>query len=589
VHRGTPGTVAPWHPWHRGTLAPPGTLAPLAPLAPWHPGTLGTLAPWYNKLMPLLAVTLALAASLVTFAAAQSPQPVAVRPLDLDTIARIRDEGLNRSQVMDHLSWLTDVYGPRVTGSPAILEASDWAIRKFNDWGLSNAHRETWAFGKGWGLVRFSAHMIEPQVQPLMGFPSAWSAGTNGTVVAPVVRVAIDSDADFETYRGKLAGAIVLTQPERVVPMLDGTIVHRMGPEDLAEAAAVRPEQPDRRGAAAAARSTTPGLPARIARFYKDEGVVALFNRGSDIVFTSVGSDLSARQQRTDGGTIFPTGSGSRGADAGTEVPSITLAVEHYNRMVRVLAKHIPVRVELRLDTTFYDETTPNGFNTIAEIPGTDPQLRDEVVMIGAHFDSMPAATGATDNAAGSAAMMEAMRILKTIGAKPRRTIRVALWGGEEQGLLGSRAYVKEHFADPATMALRPEHAKLAAYFNSDNGSGRVRGIWTQGNTAAGAIFEQWMKPLADLGVVLAGPRSVGSTDHIPFDAVGLPGFQFMVDRLEYGSRTHHSNMDFYDRVQRDDLVQQATVIAVFAYDTAMRDEKLPRKPLPVRATTAGR
>ena len=328
-------------------------------------------------------------------------------------------------------------------------------------------------------------------------------------------------------------------------------------------------------------RGGATSLAAKIAQFYKAEGVVATFNRGANTIMASIGSNLSAQQQHTDGGTIFPTGNGSRGADAGTGLPSVTLAVEHYNRMVRVLAKGVPVKVELTIDTKFYDETTPNGFNTIAEIPGTDPKLRDEVVMLGAHFDSVAAATGATDNATGSAAMMEAMRILKAVGATPRRTIRVALWGGEEEGLLGSRAYVREHFGDPATMVLKPEHAKLAAYFNSDNGTGRVRGIWLQGNLAVRSIFEQWIKPLSDLGVVATGPRSVAQTDHASFDAVGLPGFQFMVDRLEYNSRTHHSNMDVYDRVQRDDMVQQATVIAVFAYNAAMRDEKLPRKSLP--------
>jgi carboxypeptidase Q len=237
--------------------------------------------------------------------------------------------------------------------------------------------------------------------------------------------------------------------------------------------------------------------------------------------------------------------------------------------------------VELNVETTFYDETTANGFNTIAEIPGGD--RASEVVMLGAHLDSHPYATGATDNAAGSAAMMEAVRILKAVGAKPRRTIRVALWGGEEQGLLGSRAYVREHFADVDTMTVKPEHAELAAYFNSDNGTGRVRGIWMQGNLAARPIFEAWMAPLHDLGVTIIGPRSVSQTDHVSFDNAGLPGFQFLVDRLEYNARTHHSNMDTVDRVQRDDLVQQATVIAVFAYDAAMRDEKLPRKALPAR------
>ena len=291
------------------------------------------------------------------------------------------------------------------------------------------------------------------------------------------------------------------------------------------------------------------------------------------------GSDLSWQQQHPDGGTIFPTGAGARDENAGKAVPDITLAVEHYNRMIRVLDKGVPVKVELNVETKFYDENTPNGFNTIAEIPGGD--LASEVVMLGAHFDSHPYATGATDNATGSAAMMEAMRILKAVGAKPRRTIRIGLWGGEEQGLLGSRAYVREHFADPETMALKPEHAKLAAYFNSDNGTGRVRGIWLQGNMAARPIFEAWMAPLRDLGVTTIGPRSVTSTDHVSFDNAGVPAFQFMVDRLEYNSRTHHSNMDTFDRVQRDDMVQQATVIAVFAYNAAMRDEKLPRKALP--------
>ncbi len=527
------------------------------------------------------AVVLAAAASAVPFA--QQP----VEKLDYATIAQIRDEGLHRSQVMDHISWLSDVYGPRLTGGPGIVQASDWAIKKFGEWGLVNAHREPWAFGKGWSLVRFSAQMVEPQVQPLIGFPASWSPGTNGTVTADVVRVQIDTEADFDKYRGKLAGKIVLTQPEREVTMLEGTIVHRMGEKEIEEAMktpipAARGGGAGRgRGGAAGGGRGAGSLRGRIAEFFKTEGVVATFDRGSDAVSLSIGSDLPFEQQRTDGGTVFPTGNQSRGADAGTGVPSVTLAVEHYNRMIRILEKNVPVKVELNLQTKFYDETTPNGFNTVAEIPGTDPALKDEVVILGAHFDSVAAATGATDNATGSAAMMEAMRILKAIGVKPRRTIRIALWGGEEEGLLGSRAYVSEHFADPATMVLKPDHAKVAAYFNSDNGTGRVRGVWLQGNLAVQPIFAQWIAPLEDLGVVALAPRSVTSTDHVSFDNVGLPGFQFMVDRLEYQSRTHHSTMDVYDRVQRDDMIQQATVIAVFAYDAAMRDEKLPRKALP--------
>jgi hypothetical protein len=328
-------------------------------------------------------------------------------------------------------------------------------------------------------------------------------------------------------------------------------------------------------------RSPAPNLPSLIRQFYRSEGVAAVFNRGSDATMVGGGSDLSWRQQRPDGGTIFPVGGGPRTGDGKLGPPTVTLAVEHYNRMLRILEKGLSVRVELNLETRFYEETAPGGFNLIAEIPGVDPRLRGEVVMIGAHLDSVAAATGATDNAAGSAAMMEAMRILVSAGVRPRRTIRLALWGGEEEGDLGSHAYVRRHFGDPATMTLTPEHAKLSAYFNSDNGTGRVRGIWLQGNLAAAPILRRWIEPLRDLGVTTLGPRPVSQTDHVAFDRVGLPAFQLMVDRLEYNSRTHHSNMDFYERVQPDDVIQQATVVAVLAYEAAMADEMLPRKPLP--------
>jgi hypothetical protein len=527
--------------------------------------------------MKRLAAVLALTIAIAAFPRAQDEN------LDLETIARIKEEGLTRSQVMNHVSWLSDVYGPRLTGGPAIMQASEWVIKKFMEWGLSNPRREPWPFGKGWSLVRFSAHMIEPQVQPIIGVPVSWTPGTNGTITADVVRVQIDADADFEKYRGKLAGRIVLTQPARPVAMLEGPIVLRMTEQDFEEAATTPPEtEPVGRGRGRGRRAADPGLRDRIAQFFKQEGVLALFDRGSDSFMSAGGSELSWQTQRPDGGTVFPSsGGGSRGIDAGTGLPTVTLAVEHYNRMVRVLEKGVPVKVELNVQATFHDETTPNGFNILAELPGVDPVLKDEIVLIGAHVDSVAAATGATDNAAGSGAMMEAMRILKTAGVKPRRTIRIGLWGGEEEGLLGSRAYVRDHLADVSTMQLKPAHAQLSAYFNSDNGTGRIRGVWMQGNVAVRPIFEQWMGTLKDLGVVALGPRSVVSTDHVSFDEAGIPAFQFMVDRLEYNSRTHHSNMDVFDRVQAEDMVQQSTVAAVFAYLAAMRDERLPRKPLP--------
>ena len=511
---------------------------------------------------------LLLAAAAATFASAQSEK------LDYAMLGRIRDEGLNRSQVMDHVSWLSDVYGPRLTGSPGIQQASEWTMKTFREWGLANVHQERWSFGKGWSLVRFSAHLVEPQIQPLIGFPQEWSSGTKGPVTADLVRVQIANEADFEKYRGKLAGQIVLAQPARKVRMLEGPIILRMTPENIAESETTPMPAP-----AGGGRGNQAAFRQKVSDFYAKEGVVAILDRGGDSDMAAGGSDLSWQQQHPDGGTIFPSGSSARDDKAGKSVPVIALAVEHYNRMVRVLDKNLPVKVELNVETRFYDENTPNGFNTLAEIPGGD--LASEIVLLGAHFDSHPYATGATDNATGSGAMMEAMRILKTVGAKPRRTIRIGLWGGEEQGLLGSRAYVREHIADVETMALKPEHAKLAAYFNSDNGTGKVRGIWLQGNMAARPIFDAWMAPLHDLGVTLIGPRSVVSTDHVSFDNAGVPAFQFLVDRLEYNSRTHHSNMDTFDRVQRDDMIQQATVIAVFAYDAAMRDEQLPRKALP--------
>ena len=532
--------------------------------------------------MKRLILASVLAAGAAALLGAQSEK------LDYAMLGRIRDEGLSRSQVMDHISWLSDVYGPRLTGSPGLQQASEWAMKKFNEWGLANAHQERWIFGKGWSLVRFSAHLVEPQIQPLIGFPHSWSSSTKGAVTAEVVRVQISDEGDFTAYRGKLAGKIALVQPARTVRMLEGPVILRMTDKDLAEAETTPvpgPQPSGARASTAAARAQRAAeFRLRLAEFYVNEGVVAIFDRGSDGDMAAGGSDLSWQQQHPDGGTIFPTGAGARDGNAGKSVPEVTLAVEHYNRMVRVLDKGVPVKVELNVETKFYDEQTPNGINTIAEIPGSD--LASEVVLLGAHLDSHPFATGATDNATGSAAMMEAMRILKAVGAKPRRTIRVALWGGEEQGLLGARAYAREHLADVDSMVVKPEHARFAAYFNSDNGTGKVRGLWLQSNLAARPIFEQWMAPLRDLGVSTVGPRSVVSTDHVAFDEVGVPAFQFMVDRLEYNARTHHSNMDTFDRVQRDDMVQQATVIAVFAYNAATRDEKLPRKALPAPRRT---
>ncbi|MEP6491064.1 MAG: M20/M25/M40 family metallo-hydrolase [bacterium] len=503
--------------------------------------------------------------------------------IDAPMLAKIRDEGLNRSRVMDHMVWLTDIYGPRLTGSPTFEQAGAWAVKTLGGWGLANPHLERWPFGKGWSVVHFDAQMTEPQIQPIIALPKAWTPGTKGRITAEVVMADIKAASDFAKYHGKLKGKIVLTQPARMVRMLDGRIVLRMTPSDISDAMKVPDSVAAGRGGRGGGRGAAAALQSQIQSFYKTEGVVALLDRGSDADSSAGGSDLSWYTQKVDGGTIFvQSGGGSRDSSA-MGLPQITLAVEHYNRMARILANGVPVKMSLDVQTRFYDETTaaPRGFNVIADIPGSDPALKDEVVLIGAHFDSWHGGTGATDNAAGDAAMMEAMRILQTVGAHPRRTIRIGLWGGEEEGELGSQAYVRAHLGDPTTMKLKPDHEKFSAYYNIDNGTGKIRGLWMQGNTGVAPVFAGLTAPLKDLGVDILSPRSVTSTDHQAFDAVGLPGFQFVQERYEYNSRTHHSNMDVVDRVQPDDMKQMATVVAAMAYLTAQRDEKLPRKPLP--------
>lgn len=519
------------------------------------------------------ASALAVAAALLAAAPVLHAQP------DPRVLRAIREEGFQRSQAMEIVSWLSDVHGPRVTGTPAIEAAKDWAAERMRSWGL-RVSEERFAYGRGWSLERFHAHMIEPQVMPLIGYPRAWTPGTGGMLTADVVRVDVSSRAALERRRGTLRGKIVLTQEPRGVRMLERGLVLRMDDRLLEEAS--RP--PAGRSRQAGSGGSGARLPDHVQAFFREEGVAAVLDRGSDVSLVGgapLGSGLVWPTQRTDGGTVFVGPGGPRAAGAPEVVPAATIAVEHYNRMIRVLDKGLPVTVELEIRTRFHDEVRPNGFNLLGELPGTD--LAGEVVILGAHFDSTHASTGATDNAAGVAAMMEAARLLLAVDARPRRTIRVALWGGEEEGLLGSRAYVRRHYGNGRTMELLPDHEKVSAYYNLDNGAGRIRGVWLQGNAAVAPLFRDWMRDLADLGVTTAGRRSTRGTDHVPFDEVGLPAFQFLQDRLEYNSRTHHSNMDVYDRVQRDDLLQMAVVAATFAYRTAMLDERLPRKPRPAR------
>lgn len=484
-------------------------------------------------------------------------------PPDEGAIRRIEKEGFQRSQVMEVLSYLTDVYGPRLTNSPNIRQAAHYAVETLRSWGLSNVHEESWGpFGRGWSNELFEANEISPRQFPLIAYPMAWTEGTNGPVTAEVVYAKIEKDKDFKDYEGKLEGKFVMTQPPPPVAAHFEAQAHRFTDEELAKLAQPRPARRPSRGARRRRRERL-RLNRRIASFLTEQEAAAWLEPSA-----------------LDDGTIRVTAGGPRDPAESPVLPRIVVAVENYGRIFRTLEKNIPVTLRINVVNKWYDDNL-NSFNLIAEIPGTDEA--DQVVMLGAHFDSWDSGTGATDNAAGSAAMMEAMLILKASGLRMRRTVRLALWTGEEEGLLGSRAYVKQHFADRRDMQRKPEYAKLSAYFNLDDGTGKIRGIYLQGNEAVRPIFEKWIKPFRGMGMTTLSPRSTGSTDHVSFDEVGLPGFAFIQDPIEYETRTHHTNMDVYERIQEADMKQMAVIAASFAYLTANADQEFPRKPLRAR------
>ena len=522
-----------------------------------------------NFRLSVLALAAAMSCAWTSGVAAQS-----LSPADVAAIGRIRDEGMNRSRVMETTSWLTDVYGPRLTNSPNEDSASVWTMKTLAEWGIFNPRLETWGpFGRGWRNDFVSVRAITPQPYPIAANVTAWSAGTAGAIRGDaVIGNSIVNTAEMAKFKGKLRGKYVLVSmaPDAVIRFTSQG--SRYTDEELAElgnAVALAPAAapglaPDAIAAAVARRAAASELAAARLKFFADEGVAGLISAG-----------------RGDGGTIFGGGmGGSRTLDNPATIPSIAMSAEHYGRILRTLEKGIPVTLELDIRNTFFDSDLGSA-NILADLPGTDSRLKDEVVMLGAHFDSWNYGTGATDNAAGSAVMMEAMRILKASGAKLRRTVRIGLWTGEEQGLLGSRAYVTKHFGDRTTMKLSPAHAKFAGYFNVDNGTGAIRGVYLQGNSGVASVFNEWMTPLNDLGMKTLTIQNTGGTDHQSFDAVGLPGFQFIQDEIEYSSRTHHSNADVYERVQAGDMKKNAVIVATFVYLTANRDALLPRKPLP--------
>jgi carboxypeptidase Q len=480
--------------------------------------------------------------------------------VDLDALYKIKQQGFQGSQVMEILSYLTDVYGPRLTGSPNITKAAEWATKEMTEWGLTNVKLEPWGpFGRGWENERTVVLAVSPQAFPIIGYSKAWSPGTNGPVTAEVAYAPIANEADFAKYAGKLKGKIVFLSPAREIEAHFDPLGHRYTDEDL-QAISMETDKNPRGGRRFGGFDRS--FPGKRMEFLKNEGALAVIDGG-----------------RGDGGTVFVQGgTSSRDPKGPVYLPEVTISAEHYNRIVRMVEKDVPVTLQLDIKNTFFDDNL-NAFNVVGEIPGTDKA--DELVMLGGHFDSWHAGTGATDNAAGSAVMMEAVRILKASGLRMRRTVRIGLWSGEEQGLLGSRAYVKEHFADPATMAVTPEHAKMSVYFNVDNGTGAIRGVYLQGNEMAAPIFAAWMRPFHNVGMTTLSIDDTGGTDHLAFDAVGLPGFQFIQDPIEYSTRTHHSNEDVYDRIQAPDMMQNAVIVATFVYEAANRDDMFPRKPLP--------
>ena len=507
--------------------------------------------------------------------AAAPPDPDTV---DLGMVTQIRQEGFHNSQVMQTASSIIDGIGERLTGSPNVKRANEWTRDQLTRWGLQNAHLEPYKFGRGWQNEFTSVRMISPDFMELIAYPKAWTSSTNGVVKGQAVRVVAKRAEDLEKYKGQLEGKIVIFGDMPEVKPQSAAALERYDEKKLTDIShyEVPSEKPRMSPEEARQRSA--------------------FRKATNEFLTAEKVVAAIDASHGDGGTVFVQSAGSYKDGDAQVVPWLSMAVEHFGRIARLLERGAPVELELDVRNKFY-ETDPTAWDTIAEIPGTDK--KDEVVMVGAHLDSWHAGTGATDNAAGCAVTMEAIRILQALGVKPRRTIRIGLWTGEEEGLLGSRAYVAEHFGtrpesqDPAEkdlpsylrkpttpLTLKPEQKTVSAYFNVDNGTGKLRGIYLQENAAVAPIFTAWMAPFRDLGVDTITYRNTGGTDHLSFDAVGIPGFQFIQDPIEYETRTHHSNMDVYERLQREDLMQASVVLASFLYDTAMRDQMLPRKPL---------
>jgi carboxypeptidase Q len=491
--------------------------------------------------------------------------------IDQNVMSQIRKEGLENSKVMDIAFHLTDASGPRLTGSPGFMRAANYAKDQLSRWGLTNAMLDPWGgFGKGWELLKSYVAMTAPWYKSLEAYPKAWTGGTKGLQNAEAMLIAAKDSAGLDAYRGKLAGKILILDRNDSYKLSFKPDAERYTDEELDSIADSKIRPAD----TAAIR--------RIEQFISQNRVQqALMNTLKSLETSEGAIAVFTSNPRNHDGTIFVQQAGPYKVTDPANFLDIALQWEDYMTMVRLLKNNIPVTLDVDVQTKFYTADTL-GYNVIAEIKGSDKNLKDELVMLGGHLDSWHGGTGAMDNGAGCIVMMEVVRILKAIGVKPKRTIRIALWSGEEQGLLGSKGYVMKTFGDPANMKLLPAHEKFSSYFNVDNGTGKIRGVYLQGNEAVRPIFQQWLAPFNDLGAKTLTISNTGGTDHLSFDAVGLPGFQFIQDPLEYDTRNHHSNMDVYDHLQEDDLKQAATIVAAFVYNAAMRDAKIPRKELPL-------
>ncbi len=482
-------------------------------------------------------------------------------------LARIRDEGMNRSQVMDIAFYLTDANGPRLMQSPGYFRAANWAKSKLAAWGLQNTALEPWGqWGRGWELEKFYIALTAPYYKPLIGFPKTFTTGTHGLQHAQVMLIDVNDSSDLVKYKGTLKNRILIMVRHDSLALGFRPDCRRYTDEELKEMADYDPKNVPARSnnnrSAYEAYRAAAKLLMQVKEFAQSEGALCVLTTGI---------------KNTDG-TVFVQNAGPYSPETPDMFNDVALSLEDYLTIMRLLQHQIPVQVDLEEATKVYADDQ-KGYNVIGEIPGTDKKLKDQVVMIGAHLDSWQGATGATDNAAGSAVMMEVVRILKAVGYNPRRTIRIALWGGEETGLHGSKNYAINHFTDKATGNSNAAAGKVSVYLNFDNGTGKIRGIYMQGNAAARPVFDKWLEPFHDLGATTTTLRNTGGTDHLHFDTLGIPAFQFIQDPMEYDPRTHHSNMDTYDHLSGADLKQAATIIASLVYDACQADEKVPRKP----------